>query len=464
MESVRRAKDLNFEILSDFNKLSDQARAILAITEPSSMTAGRFMQDYKRVTQKIEDMFFAITNFCGFKIGAELSSIDLKGLIARFTTNAEKISLIARFGYGSNDVLRHGDGSVDVSENGKTYLSEKGREAYNEFSKILNDKGTPLLKWEEVDSLEEAVRFFHGIITRAVNLSKFQVENIKNSLFFTEEKNTHIKILDITKNGVSESEIGKIIFNETLNKLGVFSNAIFFNKERGDIISVIGEDFVDFTVATGKHYIEMSAQMYQDRPEYTISFRYVESGYQGAIDRQDFSTEVLEKLGFRIIRDRGERGTLCATFISEDHNKWRDVLSTTLRLSAAIQDLDLQQIIEGYPELFKNGVVSLFREFISIRGSILNKEITRKIKDDVRIVMYCGSDFEKRYLACLLNESLHTSFNKDIKPYLSDLDDNQLDDLLFTFVDMEMEAKAQGDKKAQARLRRISDKISEMIK
>ncbi len=465
LENVRKAKNLNFEIMKELLSLDKKAKSILETTYESKRQSESIEKTYGDISRKLEMM----EKFARMALDAYMPKTDVKSLSDRLKINMEPISIVSRLGHGTPDALKNADGSVNVSEEGKKFLPQGIKSAYEKFSEILNDKGGKLETWDDVESLEEAVRFFHQIIVESpVLYGDFYTRSVTDSVFFREKDAGYpVKIVDLTKSGVKKSEMGKIVIDDTMNKLGRRLKDTFRREEFGNRSSVMifSDDYFELSMPTEKHYLEMNSQSHKfddGTGEYSVSLRYIESGYYGAVERQDFAAAVFEDLGFEVDRDRSERGNLNANLRTGDKNKWKTVLSKTIQLTAALKDLDLEFINLDTVDLFKEGVISDFHGFRNFKESLKLRELSKDTEIFLGHKMDSGADSEKRLIVNLLAENTKV-FKSDFLPYVEKLDKNQLDSVVSCLFDLEREAKKSGNKSLVNKLHRLGDNVINLI-
>ncbi len=464
IKNLRTAKDLNFEIVGDLINLGQQASAILGTTFESPRQAESLVKMYDTISEKLKKMEKTIRASFGDP------HTNVEELTKRLRKSIEPIAMIARFGYGAPDVLKNSDGSVNVGKEGKKFLPDNVRSAYEEFAKITDDKGKDMHTWDDVESLEEAVRFLHKIVVETpVIYREIYMEDLARSEFFraSGDKSYPFKIIDLTKKGFERSEIGKVVIQENINNLGYRLNEVF-RKDRAFRrfpVAIFSDDYFELTIPTTKHYVEMNSQRYapQDKnKEYTISLRYVESGYFGAIQRQDFAAAVLEQCNFKVTRTRDKGGDLCAHFKTENDNEWKIALSKAIQLVASLKDLDLTRIDPSFVGLFKEGVVSMFHGFKKIKTALQTGNIDDETKRVTASILTFGAESEKDLLIQLLTKDAKT-FEKDIAPYLEQTNKKALDQFVTHLIHLEKNTRKRGDKKLAGHLHKLGDKIMDLI-
>ncbi|MCX6789280.1 MAG: hypothetical protein NTZ42_01540 [Candidatus Gribaldobacteria bacterium] len=415
LQFLRQAKDLNFEIAEDFVELRNRSLAILSISEQSPKTAQDFIKFYKEIAGKLLVMQDLVKQSLGiYSLSSSAIEVDVEKLTNQLYPKIAQIAQVARFGYGSPDVLYRkeaGNDTIDVSELGKKRVPELAWRAYEDSTKLLQGKKSDELhKWSDVESLEEALRFLHALVVEAPVLIGQNIErDLIESKFYRNPKEMFhpLRIIDITSDKLDNCELAKIIINE-LEGLGKrhLDDAIGEKSWGRQPLAIFSDDYFELSLPTAKHYIEMSAQSYngEKRKEYTIVLHYIESGYGGSIRRQDFAKATLERLGFAIVKPkRNESGNLQAHFRTEDKQDWQSSLQYTLRLCFALKDLDLK-------EIGRDAVASSFTSRY------------------VKIITQQGSDSEKKLLANLLFVDTKLS-KKSLKLFVSELNENELNGL-----------------------------------
>ncbi|MEK7172381.1 MAG: hypothetical protein AAB723_04175 [Patescibacteria group bacterium] len=439
LQFLRQAKKLNFEIAEDFVELRDRSLAILSISEQSPKTAQDFIKFYKEIAGKLLAMQDLVKQSLGvYSLSSSVCEIDVEKLINKLFPKIEQIAQIARFGYGSPDVLyttEGGNNVVDVSELGKKRVPEMAWRAYEESTKLLQGKKSDeLRKWSDVESLEEALRFLHILIVEApVLVGQNMDRDLIESKFYRNPKEIFqpLRIIDVTSDKLDNCGLAQVIINELKGLSKYRFKEVVGEKSYGrQPLAIFSDDYFEFSLPTVKHYIEMSAQSYDEekRKEYTIALRYLESGYDGFAQRQDFTKTVLERLGFMVERERVKRGNLQAHFRTEDKQNWQRSLQHTVRLCFALKDLDLEMIEDDTVDLFEEGVINGFHWFRDIKDALKTGKMSEWTSRYVKVIMKQGSDSEKKLLANLLFTKAKLS-KKLLKLFTSELNENELSEL-----------------------------------
>lgn len=471
MELLRRAKDLNFEIISDLIDLEKEVRSALSFDYERPTKGHLLLRMYQAVAKKIIEMENLVAYSSVFT-GSIIRKLHAKEITEKLEDNMEPIISLARMGFGTSAVLRDENGEIDMGELARKRLPKKVAYAYDRFSEIIDDRGQKLESWEDIISLQEAVRFLHELVVKTSSLYITSIYYDSDDKFIrtknksTEEWSYTTRIADLSTNGLEKTEIGKTIMR-TINRLGYYSKLNIFNpdeskKDRRPVM-IFSDNLFELTLPTEKHYIELNAQSYEnsENKEYTISWRYVESGYPGSAERQDLVAVILEKNRFRITRNGYH---LNGQFNTEKKEEWKENLKMIINLVATLKDLDLGRIREDTADWFEKGVIELFGSFRQIEQwlSLGTGFADDDSKKEIEIIMRLGSVSEKELLAKMLADNM-TSFKKDLAPYLEKLDSNQLDDFISCLFELEQKVKKEKNKKLADRLRRIQENVLKLM-
>ncbi len=382
-------------------------------------------------------------------------------LMSRFRPIVEQMSYIAKFGYGSEDARQPHSEDVNTTKEGKKRIPGMALTSYENFAKLFSDKGTDLTDWKEVESLEEAVRYLHAAIIRTTQVFSYYVGNYTNNKFSRDaDKDSGLEVLDVTSKGKESSPIYNVFENGTVRKLGGQAKN-YFTVENRTPVAIIGDDYGEFTFPGGKHYVELNTNIHANPPDFAIALRYVESGYGGAIQRQDFAANVFESLGFKVERVRTENGTLKAFFHSSSKEDWQKNFSDAIRLVASLKDLDLKDISPNAVEYFLEGGVEHFQFYDELVMGLAKDKIDKNIVSRLNYLIKDKNEFEINFLAKMMVENTK-DFSK-LLPYLAALGMDELDRIITAFYELADDMKKDGQTKFINKVNQYADKAVELM-
>ena len=224
---------------------------------------------------------------------------------------------------------------------------------------------------------------------------------------------------------------------------------------------IISENSLEITMPAGKHYAELTAKKDDSLKEYSIFFRYVESGYKGSSDRMQLVNKIFEDMGFSIGLKQGR--TFNSRLITNNESNWKEKISECIRLVSAIKDTDLRNIDTDWSKNFEGGatgfgMLSAFEDikiFVQNPNLIVENTFNNEhyIKPNINNLFNTGTWYDKRYFLNLLVSS------PDIPAVLSFVDNDRTCQLIDVLEDI-IKEKPQ-DKNKYENLRK---KLEENIK
>lgn len=414
MSILRRAKELNYEVIADLLRLIDQVHAIYNVASGKERRAEEFvrvreyqpLQLYENVLYKLKEMRRCVNRVTGTLSTDE----EIDALAHRFSEPISLMDAVAK------------DATV-------SHLDR----VYEEAKKIADDKRGHLESWDDVDTLEEAVRFLHNELYVGSNLrfpgARYEIgfTNLKFHDFFIEQ----LSVFDLTSSGVENSRPGRI-FLETLRTVSIsVKDEVYTALYNLQPFVVVGDDYIDMSFPSGKHRIDVSAGTKEgENEEYEVTVDYFESGYEGALERFRYVAAVLEDLGFRF-QDKKEEdfSFLRANFFTRTKEDWEKAFAQTVRLMHSTTNVDLMHGSHRvYVHLFKKGITDIYRcgyHFLQLeRGSVA---LSEKAKNFASIFAFGGYGEQEAAAKLLLQKGRTT---KEIQAIIAQLNDEQKKDLL----------------------------------
>jgi len=451
MQRMQELTELNYALLKRLDILLEMGKETLTSSVPNHHLAEEMRKSFAEIVDGLQKMFI---------LGQDINSgFNVK----KWRKCVEELAQIAQFGYGSQDVV-NSNGEIDVSDAAR--IPSLARERYNNFiENVIEDRGKSLKDQSEVKSINEAVRYLHGLFIDFLLLNgsrevQFGDGNLQR--IFHRDKMGEVLLFD------SSEKRGKFgageVFKKALAKLGdSYLSDMRFGMVGGR--AVLADNFFEALFEEGKHNIEVFGQMSPQVPEYMARFRYAESYYHGAYQRMDFVEEFLSAQGFRIQRN-GSR-TLKAVFRSQDIKKWEEGIEKLVYLIAIMKDLDLGFENEfpggfNFLDLAQNGIVdrmsaeAFLSEFEKERPNI--NLVARRLAG----ILENGTHQEKIfYVEKLLEKS--SSFSNWIEPILGYLDVKQLDTFLEMLYYLEDESKEKREGSKATLYRRLGEKVENLF-
>lgn len=430
---IRVGRELNYEIIDLLLQLQGQGDDIKEGRNKPLTRYDSPVQKLSLLKQKMQAMKDTLV--------FPPAEIDIQSLVQKFEPIVDAVEALSNTEHG--------------------FSSEQVRQAWIAFSGIFSDKGGDTKSWADVYSLEEAVRFLHrSLYTQIDQFTLFESDFktlLGQGLTQTFEPDIQMHVIDVGDRIWQETLAGNIAWKK-IRSLG--ESRQLDEKAYSPPMVLAGDDFIELSYPQGKHYVEVAAMSRVQEPqEFTITFKYVESGYQGSADRQNFVEETLQSMGFRRA-STDPRGRVCLYSLkTEDLATWEKTLAETIRLVYAIPDLDLHpELARRAGELFKKGIthINSFGVDVIRLEQLLRDSPGKLLKDELEEVQWTaarllrqGGQTEARYVAKLLLEKVPRP--SEWKTVLHIANQNDLDRLISALIELEDEAR-KGKEKNRVRL------------
>ena len=432
-DSIRKAKDLNFEILTEITglQLAVQKRINQGQLVPKREVNARFPRIKKKVME-FASLCDGMREYC-------LS--------------------MGEFSQKAAQVLEKYEQAISGCES--WVLDDKDLAV---IMGMAADKGGNL-ELSKVDTIEELVRFLHSRVVLSYSLHSHgrDVNSSKNLVFLdcADEPVKKFVCLNAAKNLRLEDLEAYRILNSLLRDLD--SPSILGN---GRVIAILGTDFVDITMPMGKHYAEITADVDEKNNCCLLRLRYIETEYQYAKNRKKYVEMILKQLGFTIepspAQEHGNGRHLAATLRTEDSSRWSICYSELVRLMISAADLDLSgHDPETFGELFSNGFTTLKSCCLFLADfSGSDSECVHSYGRILSNSSLCEGD--KRAFTDLFMKKFGYGASR-IVPLLGHFSVDELDKILVYITDLEINVREQGNKKKAGKLKRLGDKLEELV-
>ncbi len=391
LESARIVRDINYSALETL----DQLRA-MAFEEIASRP-GQMQRLFKRLALYIHEMRRSIP-----VPTPDVSEEDINTLVERF---ADAI-----------DMLDHPPTEESVAR----YYQRAQQEARVTIRDMVDDTPEQLESWDQVQSLNQAIRFFHRKLYTIESRFGRTIEDLlrlrnqaADPLAPSPDRTLGVTVVDVRTEEQQKSELADGA-TQTLKSIQPLHDTRVTGRPDKPVM-VIGNNYLEIRASAGKHLIELLAE--QDQRETTVSFRLCESGYHGSSQRLAFARSVLKEMDFVEHTEQKQQGRWLQMHLkTESPERWRNGLATAIRMFHALPDLDLDRIAPEFIDLFGEGVTHLnilSRQFITLKQKtpeeiIADNERKQKIsmKNLIESIIYFGDSMERRLLVEILDSKL----------------------------------------------------------
>jgi len=333
-----------------------------------------------------------------------------------------------------------------------------------QIMQMCADKGGNL-ELEDVETLEEMVRFLHSRI-----LEPQRYLWALNSVRAGEAED-----LRVLGWGVVDSSLPDFVCIDAEGKMpGVRGNRIYRIlaeqvKRAGEgsarmndgkrAVAIIGKDFADISLPMGKHYAEINLNLDNKNRTYVLGMRYVDT-LGGA--RMEYLSGVLESLGFKTSRENGR--VLKAKFTTGERKKLEYAYSELLRLNFSSANLDLQR---GFPsdyaiELFEDGFTHI-RHASSTLEDIARRPWGERLDTYMHLLNLgiLGAGDKAAFADTFLNELGYRSPLIGSVMGARSLQEN--DNLLWALITLEAREKEAGRIAKVRRIRRVAKELEKVM-
>lgn len=450
IEALRRAKDLNFEILDRLSNLQEiifNFRNFNDNSSPRDIAKARMLDirgTYGTIVALLKLMLQNVRRFVYLPVPEET---DIDNLAKKFEPTVDVLEQIIH-----GEELPPG---LDVNA------------VYHEFDEMFDDKGGNLTDWTAVDSLEEAVRFLHSALSvrsNWISTDHHAIDPInQGERIFGEEKAGGIIAINISGRELKTLPAVAVMDRVAENYFDRHIKKGLVAAVKYDLtpLLIAGDDFAEVTIQ-GHHKIELTTQVKDSDPQdYTVRWRSFEKGYSGANTRLVLIETILKKLGFKDLKTKGASDKsvdMCLT--TGIRNDWEKAWSESYRLAVGINNVDMLDNPALAPQLadmFTDGITDLNFAIGSRLLTNRTSESMAKSADDFYHIFRVLGRGEQLVALRRVFESIE-NFNQ-LKEWLIKFDANSLDRVISRTIDLEDEAKQAKDRKLKGRYHRIVERL-----
>ena len=359
------------------------------------------------------------------------------------------------------------DLAIDILDRFRTRISEFGpvldpSDARSLMGFFCGRKGE--LKLEDVSSLEELVRFLHAKVVVQENVLSNSLfnENV-DALRDSGYADTSIRNL-ICFNTDARSSLEDLQVYDTLKKaLSEVPRTYMEMRDGRKAVAILGEGFAEISLPMGKHYCEINAEADDTNKCNIVAIRYIETDYQYAQNRKAYVMAILKGMGFIAKEDNGRY--LKMELRTESKEDWARAFGETVRLAFSGKDLDLfYGNPDTYAALFKQGYTSLHSADMRLKG-LLAAERGGKLGGEYRKNLWTEEEYSEKERRLITDFFLtHLSYRPSrILPLFEGYTPKELDKILEMVIDLELDAGKNGDKKKAGQLLRLGKKLEDLI-
>lgn len=445
LEHASAVRDINYRALETVEQLRALGQG------ETAARPGEMRRVFERCVRSIHEMLNAL-NRASVPV-YDCADTDIDNLAAQF---ADAIDML--------------DFSSTTDEPTSPQSQRALQDARDSIMDMIDDTPEQLESWEDVRSLNQAIRYLHR---RLYTVSERFGRGIDNRLKYSHDpllpradRDSDVTLVDV-RTGKTSSSLGAIA-TRLVSELHP-SHPSIHTGERQKPILILGDGYLELRASAGKHLIELLAE--QDPRELTVNFRLCESGYHGSSARLAFTRTMLQENDFvdhTSTEIQGRRLQWIQMHLkTESPERWKQGLQTTLRLVRALPDMDLLRVPPEFYDLFREGVThisNLGTPFIRLRRQS-REDLLATVKEDQQhqlrgaagVIAHFGCAAEHRLLVEALLQKLRGP--EDWKRICAAIPEDDREPIITTLLDMELEARRHKDTTAARQLKTRADAV-----